>query len=225
VLSARGADSAERRPALEELCRIYWPPLYAYIRKEGNAPHDAQDLTQAFFERLLEKNYLRQVDREKGRFRSFLLASIKHFLANQRVRAQALKRGGTTTHLSLDFDTAETKLHLEPADPITAESLFDKHWATTLLDYVLGRLEEEYRSAGKSAVFKELRECLTSPRGSIPYNTLGERLGMAEGAVKVAVHRLRHRYRELLREEIARTVSTPEEVEEELRYLFIVLSR
>jgi RNA polymerase sigma factor (sigma-70 family) len=225
VASAAAPNSTARRSGLEELCQLYWAPLYAFIRKEGYPSHDAQDLTQACFEKLLEKKYLRQVDRQKGKFRSFLLASVKHFLANERVRSQALKRGGGQVHLSLDFDSAETKCQLQLADPATAEALFDRQWATTLLDHVLSRLQKEYLAAGKSALFEQLRECLSSPRGAIPYSALGEKIAMSEGAVKVAVHRLRQRYRELLRVEIARTVQSPSEIEEELRYLFTILSR
>jgi RNA polymerase sigma factor (sigma-70 family) len=224
IHAAQGFDSTERRSALEELCRIYWRPLYAFARGEGYAPHDAQDLTQGFFERLLEKDYLRSVDRAKGKFRSFLLASFKHFLSNKRVRAGALKRGGTLTFIPLDAAMAETQYNRQLAAQFTGDELFERHWALALLDQVLGRLEKEFASAGKKQLYATLKETLAGPRSTLPYVRLGEMLGMSEAAVKVAVHRLRQRYRELLREEIARTVQSAEEVEEELRHLFRVLS-
>jgi RNA polymerase sigma-70 factor (ECF subfamily) len=224
IQAAQGSESSERRPALEELCAVYWRPLYAFIRGQGYPPHDAQDLTQGFFERLFEKDYLQTVDQAKGKFRSFLLASLKHFLSNERVRARALKRGGRVSFLPLDVVTAETQYDRQLAAQCTGDELFERHWALALLDQVLRRLEQEFASAGKKHLYLHLKECLAGPRTSLPYARIGERIGMSEGAVKVAAHRLRQRYRELLREEIARTVTSPTEVEDELRHLFRALS-
>ena len=224
VLKAGRSDTTQARDALAKLCRAYWYPLYAYVRRQGHGPHDAQDLTQEFFARLIEKNYLGDVDREKGRFRSFLLASLKHFLANEWDKAKAVKRGGDQTFVSLNSESAETRYSLEPADTLSADKIFERRWALTLLEQVLAGLREEYSATGKAALFDRLKDCLTGDRSSLPYAELGRKAGMSEGAVKVAVHRLRRRYRDSLREEIANTVGSPDEVEEELRYLFAVLA-
>jgi RNA polymerase sigma factor (sigma-70 family) len=220
VLTAGRTDTAQAQAALEKLCQTYWYPLYAYVRRQGHSPEDAQDLTQEFFARLIAKNYLGDVDRSKGKFRSFLLASLKHFLANEWDKSRAQKRGGGQTIVSLD---AETRYRLEPADVVSADKVFERRWALTLLDEVLKRLRDEYAADGKTKLFEQLKETLTGER-TIPYAKLGDRLGMTEGAVKMAVHRLRQRYRETLRAEIAETVSGPEEVEEELRHLHAALS-
>ena len=224
ILNARGTDTKVARDALEKLCRSYWYPLYAFVRRHGNGPHDAQDLTQAFFARLLEKNYLEEVDRAKGRFRSFLLAALKHFLANDWDRQRALKRGGAQCHIPIDTQFAETRYGLEPGHKQTPEKLFERRWALTLLDQVLARLRGEFVAAGKELHFDELKVVLTSDKKTIPYVQLGARLGLSEGAVKVAVHRLRQRYRDVLRAEIAETVAGPAEVEEEIRHLFAALA-
>jgi len=224
VLTAGRRDSMQARDALARLCRTYWYPLYAYVRRQGHSPHDAQDLTQEFFARLLAKNYLGDVDRSKGRFRSFLLASLKHFLANEWDKAKARKRGGGQTFVPLEADTAETRYSLEPIDALSADKIFERRWALTLLEQALARLREEHVATGKVALFDLLKDCLTGESHSLPYSELGSRVGMGEGAVKVAVHRLRQRYRALLREEIANTVGSEKEVEEELRYLFAVLA-
>jgi RNA polymerase sigma-70 factor (ECF subfamily) len=224
ILNARGSDAPLAREALEKLCRSYWYPLYAFVRRQGRGPHDAQDLTQEFFARLLEKHYLEEVDRAKGRFRSFLLAALKHFLSNEWDRQRAHKRGGASPHVPIDTQFAESRYGLEPAHEQTPEKLFERRWALTLLDQVLARLREEFVAAGKTGHFEELKVVLTSDKRSIPYAELGTRLGLSEGAVKVAVHRLRRRYRELLRAEIAGTVAGPEEVEEEIRHLFAALA-
>ena len=224
VLAAQAADAPDAGSALESLCRNYWQPLYSFVRRQGHAPHDAQDLTQAFFARLLERNYLASVDQKKGKFRSFLLASMKHFLANEWDKGQAQKRGGGNVVLSLDRTAAETAYVLEPADQATAEKVFERRWALTLLDRTLTRLAAEYAEDGKGELFEQLKGTLTGDRATLPYSTIAEKLGSSEGAIKVAVHRLRQRYREVLRAEIADTVSEPEEVEEELRNLFAALS-
>ena len=191
------------------------------MRRRGFEAHEAEDLTQEFFARLLAKNYLVDVDREKGKFRSFLLASLKHFLANEWDRAQAKKRGGGHTIISLD---AETRYRQEPKDELSADKLLDRQWAIALLDQVLARLGAEYAEAGKSEVFEQLKDSLTGTRDSIPYAAIAAKLDTTEGAVKVAVHRLRQRYRKLLREEIAHTVASPAEIDDEIRHLFAAFS-
>ncbi len=223
VLTAQRNDSTRAQAALSHLCQTYWYPLYAFVRRQGHGAHDAQDLTQEFFARLLEKNYLAVVARERGKFRSFLLASLKHFLANEWNRAQAAKRGGGQIIASLNETDAEGRYQLEPADTVTAEKIFERRWATTLLDQVVRRLRDEYVRAEKAELYDQLKHCLTVESRSAPYAELAARLNMSEGAIKVAVHRLRARYREVLRDEIAQTVSSPEEVEEELRHLFAAL--
>ena len=221
VLHARG-DSAGAQAALAKLCAAYWYPLYAFVRRQGLGEHDAQDLTQEFFARLLQKGWLGDVERERGRFRSFLLAAMKHFLANEWDRSRAKKRGGGVATIALDAMSAETRYRHEPADTQTAEKLFDRRWAMTLLDQVLARLRAEMLAAGKLADFDALKFCLSGEKTA--YAEVARTLDMSEGAVKVAVHRLRERYRALLRAEIAETVATPEEIDGELRHLLTALS-
>jgi RNA polymerase sigma factor (sigma-70 family) len=223
VLTAGQSDSTRAHDALAKLCQTYWYPLYAYVRRRGFSPHDAEDLTQGFFAQLLQANSLANVRREKGRFRGFLLAALNHFVANEWDRARARKRGGGKAAISLDAESAESRYKLEPADTLTAERIYERRWALTLLDTVLQQLEREHELSGKMDLFGELRFCLTGERSKLPYAELANRLGMSEGAVKVAVHRLRQRYRELLRAEIAHTVASPEEVDDEIRHLFAVL--
>ncbi len=224
IRAAAGGNAQAARDALEHLCRVYWYPLYAFVRRQGHAPADAQDLTQSFFARLLEKRDLAGVDPAKGRFRSFLLAAMKHFLANEWDKVRAQKRGGGRENFtSLDADAAESRYHLEAADHRSADRVFERNWALALLDEVLGRLRDEHEAAGKLSLFEALKPALTGD-GSDAYADLGSRLGLSEGAVKVAVHRLRRRYRDLLRAEIASTVADEAEVEEEIRHLFTVLS-
>ena len=224
VLSAREKDSPQAGAALETLCRTYWYPLYAYVRRQGRSPHDAQDLTQEFFARLLEKDYLQAVAREKGKFRSFLLTAFKRFLITEWKQAHAQKRGGQYVMISLETQTAETRYLSEPAGLWTAEKLYERRWALTLLEKVLKRLQQEFVDGGKGALFEQLKNYLMAERGDIPYAEAAGALGMSEGAVKVAVHRLRRRFRELFREEVAHTVSGPEEVDEEIRYLLAAFS-
>ena len=224
VLSARGKDSPQSAAALETLCRTYWYPLYAYVRRQGHSPPDAQDLTQEFFARLLEKDYLKAADREKGRFRTFLIVALKRFLANEWDRLRAQKRGGGQPLLSLDAELAEQRYRIEPVEGTTADRIFERRWALTLLDRTMTRLREEFASAGKAGDFDRLKACLTAERGEISYTEIAAALGMSEGAARVAVHRLRKRFREVFREEIAHTVSSPEEIEEEVRYLISVLA-
>ncbi len=223
VRDAAGGTLPEKaQTALAELCRIYWYPLYAYVRRSGHERHDAEDLTQEFFARLLAKNALATVDRSKGKFRSFLLASIKHFLANEWDRKQTLKRGGGFTFVPLDIATAESRHPLEPAHELTPEKIFDRQWALALLDQVLARLSEEYAAEGKADLFASLKEFLVGQAAPRATAQLAETLGVSEGSIKVAIHRLRKRYRQLLRAEIAQTVSCAEEVDEEIRGLFAI---
>jgi RNA polymerase sigma-70 factor (ECF subfamily) len=222
VLKARDQKLPQATEALETLCNNYWYPLYAFVRRQGRSPHDAEDLTQAFFERLLERNYLADVNQAKGKFRSFLIASLKHFLANEWDRANAQKRGGGKTVISIDRDAAENAYQFEPADTLSADRIFERRWAMTLLERTLQRLAAEYES--KKQLFEELKSTITGDQGGAAYVEIAKRLGSSEGAIKVAAHRLRQRYREVLRAEIAETVSDREEVDDELRHLFAALS-
>jgi RNA polymerase sigma-70 factor (ECF subfamily) len=224
VLVAGRSDSTRARNALARLCQTYWYPLYAYVRRRGHSPHDAQDLTQEFFARLLERHTLAVADPNRGRFRSFLLSALNHFLANEWEKVRAQKRGGGRPLLSLDLARAEERYDLEPADTASPDKLFDKHWASALLEEVLNQLEAEFQQAGKAEVFAALKQSLTGTRESQPYAVLATRLGMNEAAVKVAVHRLRKRYRELLRVEITNVVADPGQADDELRHLFAALA-
>ena len=224
VLSARQKDSPETAAALETLCRTYWYPLYAYVRRQGHSPHDAQDLTQEFFARLLQKDYLKAAAREKGRFRTFLIVALKRFLANEWDRVRAQKRGGGQPLLSLDAEVAEERYRIEPVEGATADKVYERRWALTLLDRTMTRLREEFTGGGKAAEFERLKACLTAERGEISYAEIAAALGQSEGTVRVAVHRLRKRFRAIFREEIAQTVSSAEDIEEEVRYLMGVLA-
>ena len=224
VIAAGQGDSEPKREALEKLCRRYWYPLHVFVRRLGYRPHDAEDLVQGFFAVCLEKNYLGVADQSKGRFRSFLLVALKRYLANARNKALTRKRGGAQVHVSLDALTAEQRYALEPADRLSPDKLYERRWALTLLDQVIARLQSEQAAAGRGAVFEQLKEFLTSPDRGSPYSELAARLGLSEGAVKVAIHRLRRRYRELLEEEIAHTVSAPDQIQEERRHLLAALS-
>jgi RNA polymerase sigma-70 factor (ECF subfamily) len=221
LAAARGQQTSSRAAeAMAELCRVYWYPLYAYVRRRGHDTHEAEDLTQEFFLQLLAKEFLAGVDREKGKFRAFLLASLKHFLANERDRSQAQKRGGGQIVIPLDARSAETRYQLEPSHDLTPEKLFERQWALTVLELVLARLQAEFAAYGKQTVFEQLKPFLTGSRASTGYAEVAAKLGMTEGAVKVTVHRLRRRYRQLLRQEIAETVAGPDDVDEEIRHLF-----
>ena len=225
VVAAGRGDPARARAAMEKLCQSYWYPLYAFVRRTGFTAHDAEDSVQGFFAVCLEKNYLNAADESRGRFRSFLLIALKRFLSKERDKMRAHKRGGGQAPIALDGLTAEQRYALEPADPFSADKLFERRWALTLLEQVLSRLREEQAAAGKQETFEQMKEVLSSGGRGTPYAQLAARLGMSEGAVKVAVHRLRQRYRALLEREIANTVASPEEIEEERRYLLKVLSR
>jgi RNA polymerase sigma-70 factor (ECF subfamily) len=221
VLSAAGLNSERAEEALAELCRIYRPPLFAFIQARGYSHHDAEDLVQEFFSRLLKKNYLAAADQSRGRFRSFLLASLKHFLANEWDKTQTLKRGGGKVMVPIDLKAGETSCGFEPAGGLTADRIFDQRWATTLLDQVVAQLAKEYAEIGHSDLYESLRGVLTKEEDSLPYSEIAARRGMTEAAVKMAVQRMRSRYRALLREEIAKTVPSPDEVEDEIRHLFL----
>ena len=208
---------------MAELCRTYWYPLYVYVRRRKYDVHEAEDLTQEFFARLMAKNYLADVDRRKGKFRAFLLTALKHFLANAWNRSQSLKRGGGQVVFSLDTRIAESRYGLEPFHNLTPARLFERQWVLTVLDRVLAGLQAEFLAAGRQAVFDSLKQFLTTDRSSASYGQVAEELGMPEGAVKTATHRLRRRYRELLRREIAHTVASPEEIDDEIRYLLSCL--
>jgi RNA polymerase sigma-70 factor (ECF subfamily) len=223
VLAAGRGGSPGSRQALEALCEAYWYPLYAFVRRSGHPPEDARDLTQAFFARLLEKDYLQAADPERGRFRSFLLAAFKHFLSQERDRATAQKRGGGRPVLSLDFAAGEDRYRLEPAHHLTPERVYERRWALMLLDRVLQHLREEFTRSGKAELFDRLGVFLTGEDGVPAYRQVAQECGLSEGAVKVAVHRLRRRFRDALLAEIAQTVADPADAGAELRGLFDAL--
>ncbi len=223
VLEAGKGDSPAASAALEELCRTYWYPLYAFVRRQGHAPEEAEDLTQGFFERLLEKDYVKLADPARGKFRSFLLSAIKNFLTNEWTRSARQKRGGGNVLISLDQASAERRYQTEALDELSPERIFEKQWAITLLEHVLGRLQEEQVAACRERFFDEVKGWLWGDKGEMAYAELARQLGLTESALKSAVHRLRLRYRELLREEIGRTVATPLEIQEELEGLMAVL--
>ena len=220
MLAAGCRSTLQADVALEELCRTYWYPLYAYIRRRGYTTEDAEDLAQAFFARLLEKNYLEGLSSEKGKFRAFLLAALKHFLANEWDRANRQKRGGGATVLSLNWQIGDTRYQIDPADNLSPDKLYDRAWAVTLLERVITRLREESAADGKAKLFEQLKPSLMAGKSAISYAEAAASLDLTEGAVRVAVHRLRQRYRELLRLEIGQTLSNATQVEEELRALF-----
>ena len=224
VLAAGRNDTTRARMALAQLCETYWYPLYVYVRRRGHSLHDAQDLTQEFFARLLEHNWLARADHAKGRFRTFLLTAMERFLANEWDKVRAQKRGGGQQFVPVQFEAAETRYGVEPADDRTPEQAFERRWALTLLDSVLQQLEAEFCAQGKTELFAALQPCLVGDRERLPYQELARQSGLSEGALRVAVHRLRGRYRELLRAEIANTVASAEEVEAEMRHLFNVLA-
>lgn len=224
VLGAARNDPASATAALERLCRIYWPPIYAFIRRRGSGPHDAEDLTQAFFAFVLENEFLKKVDRSKGKFRTFLLASLTNFLNNEWDKRQTLKRGGQHQIISLDEAAAEGLYLREPEESLTPEKLFERRWARALIEQVLARLKQEYAAGGKVDLFARLEPALTGDVAAGAYAQWAAALNMTEGAVKVALHRLRRRFGEVLRSEIAHTVSSPEEIDEEIRHLFAAIS-
>jgi RNA polymerase sigma factor (sigma-70 family) len=225
VLAAGQSADAQASEALEKLCRTYWYPLYAYVRRRGHGPEDAQDLTQEFFALFLRKEYFRLADPARGRFRTFLLHALEHFLVNEWKRAQSAKRGGGSTPLWLEAEAAEERYTGERAVTLTPERAYEKQWAATLLEQVLAALKQEYAEAGNGRVFAALADLLWGKDGAVSFAEIGARLDMTEGAARGAMHRLRMRYRERLRREVAQTVAEPGAVDEELRYLIAVVSQ
>lgn len=223
VVDAAGSDSRAQE-ALARLCAAYWYPLYSFVRRQGHQPHDAEDLTQEFFARLIGKEWLRQADPSLGRFRSFLLAALKHFLANERLRLATAKRGGRVPHVPLDLDSAETRFRHEPADSGSPDQAYDRQWALAVLAQTLDRLQAEMEQAGRGPLFEALKDALGGDRHAVRYAELGERLGLSETAVKVTVHRLRKRYRELLRAAVADTLADGADADLELRHLQAALA-
>jgi RNA polymerase sigma-70 factor (ECF subfamily) len=224
VLAARGSDAPRAREALATLCSLYWYPLYAFVRSRGARAEEAEDLTQGFFAHLLEKQGLRHVDPSKGRFRAFLLASCRNFLADQGRRAGAKKRGGGVTTVPLDAEEAEKRYALRPTQEMTPERIFERQWALTVIEQALTRLRERYARSGKRDLFETLKVFLSGEQRLVPYAELAPQLGLSELAVKVAVHRLRKRFRDALRDEIAETVAGEEEIDAELRALHAALA-
>jgi RNA polymerase sigma factor (sigma-70 family) len=220
VVAAGNQASSESQAALSTLCQSYWYPLYAYVRRRGYQPAEAQDLTQAFFAQLLEKGALAAADQARGKFRSFLLASLNHFLANQQRAARAEKRGGGQTVHSLNLEDGERRYGMEPADNVTPDQIYQRRWAMTLLSRAIGNLREEYEQSNRLHIFEALKSYLGGETSKVPYREIAKQLEATEGAVKVAVHRLRRRCRELLRQEIAQTVDSSDESDDELQSLF-----
>jgi RNA polymerase sigma-70 factor (ECF subfamily) len=223
VLEA-GGSSTEGKSALEHLCRTYWYPLYLYVRRQGHPVEDAQDLTQQFFARLLEREYLRLADKTRGRFRTFLLSSLKRFLINEWKQANRQKRGGGFEFVSRDADTVEGRFLAEPADHRTPDKAYERQWALVVLGRVLEQLRAEFASVGRALVFDALKPQLIGDGCDDSYAEIGRRLGMTEANLKVTMHRLRHRFRDLLKQEIRQTVANQTEVEEEIQHLIVALT-
>jgi RNA polymerase sigma factor (sigma-70 family) len=222
VLEAQG-ESPAAHEALEKLCRIYWRPIYSFLRRQGVGAGDAEDLTQGFFAQLLERRSLNAVRKEKGRLRSYLLGALKYFLADEQRRAMAIKRGKGQRLVPLEELRADERFEMEPSDPVTAEMVYERRWALTVLERVLSRLKDEYRMAGNAELFDSLKQLLPDEPGAPSQAKIAARLGMTENAVRQAFYRFRQRYQSLLREEIAHTVATPGDIEDELRHLILVL--
>jgi RNA polymerase sigma factor (sigma-70 family) len=219
VLAAAGGSPTDAREAWSILCNAYWYPLYVFLRRRGHTAQDAEDLTQGFFALFLERGAIHTADPQRGRFRSFLLTSLQHYVINEHHRASALKRGGRSVQNGLEFEAAERRYSLEPRDEETPERAFDRRWALTLLDRVFARCKEEYERAGKDRLFASLSPLLTQGTTDRPYAEIARDLGTTEGALKVAAHRLKDSYRRLLRDEVAETVSSPADVDAEIRHL------
>ena len=224
VMAAGGSHTTGARAALDELCQLYWSPLYAYVRRRGSSPEDAEDLTQEFFRTLLEKEYLKAADRDRGRFRTFLLVALQRFLANEWDRTRAQKRGGGLEHVSLDTSSAETRYQVETASEVSPERIYDRRWAFALLGRTMAHLRAEFVASGKEDEFEQIKESLTADRGSLDYRALAERTGQSEGTLRVGIHRLRRRFREIFRREVAQTVATPAEIDAEMRHLMAALA-
>ena len=224
ILAAREAPSSEARQALEALCRAYWQPLYAFVRRQGHDAQECADLTQAYFAELLEKGYLHDFDPSQGRFRVFLKASVKNFLSKERVKARAWKRGGRAAIVSLEANAFEGHLRHEPADHFTPEEVYEQRWALTLLERVLETLRGEMAAGGRGGEFDRLKACLTGEEPRVPHREVAADLGLTEAAVRAAVHRLRQRFGRLLRQEIERTLAKPDEADDEVKHLLAVIA-
>jgi RNA polymerase sigma factor (sigma-70 family) len=224
VFSVNGNDQTKSAAALEWLCQSYWYPVYAFVRRSGVSSHEAEDLTQSFFAQMLEKETIKRADREKGRFRSFLLAALTNFLKNERDKRQTLKRGGGCQIVSLDETVADERYRREPVDPVTPEKLFERRWAMTIFELTFARLQTEYTAAGKAGLFAKLEPLITGEIQPGRYEELAAALGMSLEAVRMALSRLRRRFGELLRSEVAQTVLTPADIDDEIRHLFSVFS-
>ena len=222
VLEAQG-ESPAAQEALEKLCRTYWRPIYAFLRRQGFRPAEAEDITQGFFAQLLERRSLNAVRKEKGRLRSYLLGALKYFLADEQRRSMAIKRGKGQRLIPIEEMRADERIEMEPADPVTAEMIYERRWALTVLEQVLDRLKNEYRTAGNAALFDSLKQLLPDEPGSPSQAEIATQLGMTENAIRQAFYRFRQRYQSLLREEIAHTVATPGDIEDELRHLISVV--
>jgi RNA polymerase sigma factor (sigma-70 family) len=222
VLEAQG-ESPAAQEALEKLCRTYWRPIFAYLRRQGRSPEEAEDITQGFFAQLLERRSLDAVRKEKGRLRSYLLGALKYFVADEQRRAMAIKRGKGQRLIPLEELRAGERIDMEPSDPMTAEMIYERRWALTVLERVLSRLKDEYVAAGNAALFDSLKELLPDEPGSPSQAEIAARLGVTENAIRQAFYRFRQRYQSLLREEIANTVATPGDIEDELRHLIAVI--
>jgi RNA polymerase sigma factor (sigma-70 family) len=222
VLEAQG-DSPAAQQALEELCRMYWRPVYSFLRRQGIGAAEAEDITQGFFAQLLERRSFDAVRKEKGRLRSFLLAALKYFLADEQRRTMAIKRGKGQRLIPLEELHADERTDMEPSDPMTAEMIYERRWALTVLERVMSRLKNEYRAAGNAALFDSLKQLLPDEPGAPSQAEIAARLGMTENAIRQAFYRFRQRYQSLLREEIAHTVATPGDIEDELRHLIAVV--
>jgi RNA polymerase sigma-70 factor (ECF subfamily) len=221
-----GGSSDQAHDALATLCSVYWYPLYAFIRRQGYLPEEGQDLTQGFFARLLEKHYIGDYQRERGRFRSFLLTSLKHFLANERDWASAQKRGAGNQPVSIDdIQAGEQRYSLEPHHDLTPEAIYEKQWALTLLGQSIARLETQFEKAGRKDQFDQMKRFLLADEERIPYSEIAGKIGLSEGALKVAIHRLRRQFRDALQEEISHTVSHSSEIQDEIRFLMTVVGR
>ena len=220
VVRAGQGDSATGQEDLAELCRVYWYPLYGFVRRQGHGPHDAQDLTQEFFSRLLEKNYVADARQDKGRFRTFLLTALKRFLANEWDRQHAQKRGGFHSAVEINEAMAEKRFNAELAHDLKPDVLYERQWAVTLLERVMELLKEEYVASGRAKLFEHLRACLVKEESARPYAEIAAGLGLSEASIKTAAHRLRGRYQEILRQEIGKTVSSQDQIEPELKQLF-----
>lgn len=220
VIRAGQGEGTEAAAALNELCQVYWYPLYAFARRQGQSPAEAEDLTQGFFACLLDRNFVAGADQDKGRFRAFLLTAFRRFLANAWNRQHMQKRGGFRSTIPLDAAWAESRYGVEPVQGSSPDVLYERQWAETLLDQVMRRLQGEYVESGRARLFERLEACLSRDETAWRYADIAHELGLTEAAVKMAMQRLRARYRSLLREEIAKTVASPEDVEAELRHLF-----